>query len=72
MKIGFFETHSIQFEISRYFPHKDAMFIKLKAELCPEVPVCPTRWTVHAASMESVILNYAVLQALWGEARGAV
>ena len=52
------------------------MFAKLKDELCPEVPdfctICPTRWTVRAASMESIILNYAVFQALWEEAKDAV
>ena len=67
------------FEISKllqYSPRRDAMFAKLKAELCPEVPgfrtLCLTRWTVCAASMESIILNYAVFQALWDEAKDAV
>ena len=35
------------------------MFTKLKAELCPKVTgfvLCPIRWTVYAATMESVIL----------------
>ena len=38
------------------------MFEKLKAELAPETPgfrvLCPTRWTVRAASLQSVIDNW--------------
>ena len=30
--------------------------------------LCPTRWTVCAASMHSVIQNYSVLQELWEKA----
>ena len=30
--------------------------------------LCPTRWTVRAASMHSVIQNYSVLQELWEKA----
>lgn len=41
--------------------------------MAPDVPgfrtFCPTRWTVRASSLESVIKNYAVLQGLWEEAR---
>ena len=55
------------FEISKYSTHRDAIFMKL--ELCPEAPVGLSRWTVHAASIESVIFNYAVLQAVWDEAK---
>ena len=31
--------------------------------------LCPTRWTVRAASLSSVLNNYAVFQGLWEEAR---
>ncbi|MCG8621219.1 MAG: hypothetical protein MJE68_04335 [Proteobacteria bacterium] len=35
--------------------------------------LCPTRWTVHADSMASVIVsNYAVLQAMRDDATGIV
>ena len=41
--------------------------------MAPDVPdfrtLCPTRWTVRASSLESVVSNYNALQALWEEAR---
>ena len=47
------------------------MFEKLKAELAPETPgfrvFCPTRWTVRAASLQSVIDNWIPLQGLRDE-----
>ena len=47
------------------------MFTKLKEELQPELPgmrvLCPTRWTVRADSLKSVLDNYVVLQELWEE-----
>ena len=27
--------------------------------------MCPTRWTVHAASLRSVLTNHTALQLLW-------
>ena len=45
-------------------PKSDAAFDKLKADLAPETPgfrvLCPTRWTVRAASLQSGIDNYQV------------
>ena len=39
-------------------PRRDAIFQKLKDELTPSVPglrnLCPIRWTVRAASLESI------------------
>lgn len=53
-------------------PKRDAAFEKLKADLAPETPgfrvLCPTRWTVRAASLQSVIDNYEVLLLVWQEA----
>ena len=44
-------------------------FESLNQNLAPETPgfrvLCPTRWTVRANSLKSVIDNYAVLQTLW-------
>ena len=41
----------------------------LKQNLEPDTPgfrvLCPTRWTVRANSLKSVIDNYKVLQELW-------
>ena len=45
-------------------------FIFLRMPLCPGFRVlCRTRWTVHAASLKSVLDNYGVLQTLWDEAQ---
>lgn len=52
-------------KIFKYSAKKKAMLLKLKSELSPESPglrpLCPTRWTVRAASMKSVIENYHVI-----------
>lgn len=65
----------ITFEMSKLIKHspkRDALFTKLKEELQPELPgmrvLCPTRWTVRADSLKSVLDNYLVLQELWEEA----
>ena len=57
------------FEINKlikYSPKRDAIFTKLKDELSSETPgfrvLCPTRWTVRADSLLSVMDNYTVLQ----------
>ena len=73
------DTLDTTFEISKlikYSPRRDAIFHKLKAEMAPDGPgfrtLCPTRWTVRAPSLESVIKNFPVLQGLWEEARDIV
>ena len=52
-----------------FSPKRNAIFDKIKEELSPDIPsfrvLCPTRWTVHAKSLQSVLDNYAVLQQLW-------
>jgi hypothetical protein len=67
------------FEITkllRYSPQRDSLFSKLKQEIAPGTPgfrtLCPTRWTVHAASLKSVLDNYLVLQDVWEEVRESV
>ena len=54
-------------------PKRDALFQKLKSELAPDSPgfrmLCPTRWTVRAASLQSVLDNYEVLFGVWKEAQ---
>ena len=51
------------------------VFVTLKQQLAPtNVPgfqtLCPTRWTVKASSsLDSVLKNYRVFQALWEEAK---
>ena len=53
-------------------PRRDNLFQKLKEEISLGSPgirvLCPTRWTVKADSMKSIISNYSVLQELWEEA----
>ena len=52
------------------------MFDKIKAEISPEGAgfrtLCPTRWTVRASSLGSVIANYKVIQAVWEESLDVV
>ena len=57
------------FEITKllkFSPKREARFTKLKQEITPETPgfrtLCPTRWTVRATSLKSVIDNYLVFQ----------
>ena len=62
------DAMDVTFEISKlikYSPKRDAMFLKLKSELSPDSPgfrvLCPTRWTVRADSLHSVLDNYTAL-----------
>ena len=47
------------------------MFEKLKKELAPETPgfptLCPSRWTVKANSLKSVLDNFKPLRQLWDD-----
>ena len=47
------------------------MLLKLKSELFPQSfgvkPLCPTRWTLRAKSLRSVLLNYKVIQSVLEE-----
>ena len=59
-------------KLLKFSPRRDAIFDKLEQEITPGVPglctLCPTRWTVRAASLESIHLNYPTLMATWEEA----
>jgi len=61
-------THEIS-KLVKFSPKRNAIFDKIKEELSPDAPsfrvLCPTRWTVRAKSLKSVLDNYAVLQQLW-------
>ena len=52
-------------KIFKYIAKKKSMLLKIKSELAPESPgfkpLCPTRWTVRAESLRSVIDNYPVI-----------
>ena len=63
-------------EISRllkYSPQRDSLFESIKSDIAPGVPgfqtLYPTRWTTKAASLQSIIDNYATFQELWVEAK---
>ena len=49
-------------------PRRDACFERLKAETAPSTPGirmrCPTRWTVRAHALHSILQNYHVLYEL--------
>lgn len=68
------EVFDIVLELSKLFKYsakKKAMLLKLKSELAPASPgmkpLCPTRWTVRAESLRSIILNYTVILAVLQE-----
>ena len=48
------------------------MLRKLKEESLDDAPsirtLCPTRWTVRAESLKSIVANYSNIQSLWEEA----
>ena len=62
-------------EISRllkFSPKRDSQFEKLKDSISPETSgfrtLCPTRWTVRATSLLSVMENFEVFQEFWDTA----
>ena len=62
------------YEISKllkFSPKRDSLFDKLKTTIAPDSPsfrtLCPTRWTVGAACLESVLENWDVLRELWSQ-----
>lgn len=68
-------THEIS-KLLKYSPKRDSLFESIKQELAPDTPgfrtLCPTRWTVRANSLQSVLDNYNVLQDLWDECNQTV
>ena len=65
-----FTTHEIT-KLIKKSPQRDACFQRLKASLAPTTPgvriLCPTRWTVKADTLQSVLDNYTVLLETWQE-----
>ena len=63
-------------KLLKYSPRREAIFHKLKEEITPQGHglhnLCPTRWTVRVASLESIRLNYETLEATWEEALAVV
>ena len=62
----------IVYEITKLIkklPRRQADLDRLKQQLATDSPgiriLCPTRWTVRADALQSILLNYEVLQLLW-------
>ena len=70
MKDAFDVTHEIC-KLIKLSPRHEAMFDKLKSHGAPGTPgirvLCPTRWTVRAQSLKSIIDNYEALLDLWDD-----
>ena len=63
------------YEISKlikFSPKRNHLFDELKQQFSPDNPgfrvLCPTRWTVRAESLKSILENYTALQELWDAA----
>ena len=63
-------THEIT-KLIKKSPGREATFKSLRCETAPEIDVpgirllCPTRWTVRADTLNSILENYSVLVELW-------
>ncbi len=59
-------------KLVKYSPRRESLFNAIKDDMSPGNigirTLCPTRWTVRADSMQSIIKNYSVLQELWDQA----
>ncbi|WAR11306.1 hypothetical protein MAR_025486 [Mya arenaria] len=55
-------------KLIEYSPRGDSKLEEVKMEISPDIPgfrvLCPTRWTVRAASMDNGLTNYTELQSL--------
>ena len=68
-------THEIT-KLIKYSPRREAIFQKIKDSLPVESSgtgagirvLCPTRWTVRAVSLKSILDNFSVLQETWEKA----
>ena len=63
-------THEITKLINKS-PARDAIFKRLKEEMGSDSPgirvLCPTRWTVRAEALKSILDNFNVLLEHWAE-----
>ena len=63
-------THEIT-KLIKISPARDAIFKRLKVEMASDCPgiriLCPTRWTVRAEALKSILDNFNVLLELWDE-----
>ena len=56
-------------KLIKFSPKREAMLRELKEETGSDAPgvrtLCPTRWTVRAGSLASIVANYDNIQLLW-------
>ncbi len=56
-------------KLIKFSPKREAMLRTLKEEIGSDAPsvrtLCPTRWTVRAGSLASIIANYDNIRLLW-------
>ena len=72
MKSSLETTHEIT-KLVKYSPRRQALLRDIQTEMESGSSgairaLCPTRWTVRADSMESIVKNYCTLQTLWDHA----
>ena len=64
-------THEIT-KLIKFSPRREAIFRGAKESLAPDSAgirlLCPTRWTVRADALKSVVDNYTALEETWEEA----
>ena len=62
-------------KLIKFSPKREAMLSKIKEETGSDSisvrALCPTRWTVRADSLASIISNYKEIQILWEKALDA-
>ena len=62
------DTASAVSKLLKYSLRRDAMFSKIKEELAQGTTsfrtLCPTKWTVRARTLKSVVENYVVFQVM--------
>ena len=72
MKDALDTTHEIT-KLIKYSPHREAIFKGLKEDIPgesnPDIRVlCPTRWTVKANALASIMSNFETLKLTWEKA----
>ena len=71
MKNSLDTVHEIT-KLVKHSPRRENLFNAIKDDLAPGNTgiriLCPSRWTVRADSMGSIVKNYSVLQELWDQA----
>ncbi len=60
-------THEIT-KLLKFSPRREGIFNKIKENLQAIGLLCPTRWTVRAEGLSSVMKNYDALIDTWDEA----